>query len=318
MDKSVLIALLRYRISLFNIKFVVLCMLFLLGTKGFSQDIEPRRWTPLKLGTHILGAGYGNTSGKILFDPLLQAEDVTFNNSAIALQYIHPFKIGNKLARLDVLIPFSIAHWEGLLSGVPTTVNRNGFADPRIRLSVHLIGLHAMGPKEMREFLISHPIRTSFGASIAVSLPLGQYFEEKLLNLGQNQFIFRPQIGMVHYWGNWSYELTGSVFLYTKNTNFSEGKNKKKDAVFAMQTHLVKRFKSGMWASLSVGYGLGGQSIVNNQPNNDERADILGACSFGFVLTKKQTVNLSYIRTQTLKDIGADLNSFVLSWSALF
>ena len=296
----------------------VIGLLLILGNKGFAQDIEPRRWAALPLGIHILGVGYAHTNGKIFFDPLLQVEDASFNNDAFAIQYIHPFKIGSKLARLDVLIPFSIAHWEGLLEGVPTTFDGNGFADPRMRFSLNFIGLSAMGPKELQEYLMTKPKRTSIGASIAVTLPLGQYFDEKLLNLGQNRFIFRPQVGMVHHWRNWSYELTGSVFLYTNNNNFSKGKSRKQDAVFAMQTHLIRRFKSRMWASLSLGSGLGGQSIVNNRHNNDDRADILGACSFGFNLNKKQAIKLSYIRTETVNEVGADLNSFVMSWSTLF
>lgn len=287
-----------------------------MGSKSNAQDIEPRRWTPLPLGTHVISAGYGYTQGEIIFDPLLQVEDATVSINIIGLAYLRPFKLGNKLARLDVLMPLSTARWEGLLAGVSTTVKRNGFADPWIRLSVNVIGAQAMEPKEMQEYIGSHPVNTTVGVSIAVTLPLGQYFEEKLLNLGQNQFVLRPQVGIVHKWKSWSYELTGSVFLYTNNNNFSNGSSKKKDPVFAMQTHLIRRLKKN-WASLSAGYGLGGQSIVNKQPNDDNRGDILGALSFGFPLMKKQTLKFAYVRSQTLKNIGANTNSFALVWSAI-
>ena len=293
---------------------VIGCLL-LLGSSCFAQDIEPRRWSNIPLGTDILGVGYVHTNGKIFFDPLLQVQDAKFISNSFIVQYIKPFKIGSKSARIDVMIPYSIARWEGLLNGVSTTVNRNGIADPRIRLSLNFIGMSAMKPKEMIEFLKANPKRTSFGASLAVTLPLGQYFDEKLLNLGQNRFIFRPQIGMLHHWKNWSYELSGSVFLYSKNEDFSNGKTRKQNAVFAAQTHLIRSFKSKMWVSLSFGYGLTGQSFVNNEPNNDDRSDILGATSFGFALSKKQAIKLSYIRTETLNDIGANLNSILLSWS---
>ncbi len=287
----------------------------LLGSSCFAQDIEPRRWSNIPLGTDILGVGYVHTNGKIFFDPLLQVQDAKFTSNSFIVQYIKPFKIGSKSARLDVMIPYSIARWEGLLNGVSTTVNRNGIADPRIRISLNFIGMSAMKPKEMIEFLKTNPKRTSFGASLAITLPLGQYFDDKLLNLGQNRFVFRPQIGMLHHWKNWSYELSGSVFLYTKNEDFSNGKTRKQNAVFAAQTHLIRSFKSKMWVSLSFGYGLTGESFVNNEPNNDDRSDILGATSFGFALSKKQAIKLSYIRTETLNDIGANLNSILLSWS---
>jgi Putative MetA-pathway of phenol degradation len=310
-------AALWLRLSSEHLTMIFISLLLVVGSNSIAQDIEPRRWTPLPLGIHIVGVGYGYTQGEIFFDPLLQVEDATISINAFAAQYVRPFKLGKRLARLDVLIPYSTARWEGLLEGVPTTVKRNGFADPRIRISVNIVGPHAMGPKEMQEYLSSHPVNTTVGISFAATLPLGQYFEEKLLNLGQNRFILRPQIGIVHNWRGWSYELTGSVFLYTNNNNFSSGSSKKQDPVFAVQTHLIRRFKNKLWASLSVGYGLGGQSIVDRQPNNDDRGDVLGALSLGFPLMKKQTLKFTYVRSQTLKDIGSDTNSLVLVWSAI-
>lgn len=300
---------------------IVLVYLFLVLVgciKIYAQDIEPRRWTPLPLGIHVIGAGYGFTNGEIFFDPLLQAEDVTVKVNSFIVQYVQPFKLGNKLARLDVLLAYNTARWDGLLVGVPTTVKRNGFSDPRLRLSLNLVGPKAIGSKEMREYMKSHPTNTIVGISIAVTFPLGQYFDEKILNLGQNRFIFRPQIGMVHNWGNWSYELTGSVFLYTNNNNFTNGKTKKQDPLFALQTHLIRRFNPKVWASLSFGYGLGGQSIVNNQSNNDERSNLVGSLAFGYSLTKKQAIKVAFLRLKTLKDIGAETNTFVLAWSAVF
>jgi hypothetical protein len=297
---------------------VFLCFVALLAQRNFAQDIEPRRWTSLPLGTQIVGVAYGYTDGDIFFDPVLQAEDVTVSINAMAVQYVRPFKIGNKLSRLDVLVPYSTAKWKGLLAGVPTTVKRNGFADPRVRLSVNLVGPEAMKAPELREYMATHPVSTSIGVSLGITLPFGQYFEDKLLNLGQNRFVIRPQIGLVHKWGLWSYEFTGSVFIFTNNENFFNGVARKQDPVFAVQTHLIKRFKNRIWGSLSLGSGLGGQSIINKQPNDDERGDILGALSFGFPIMKNQTVKLALIRAQTLNDIGANTSSFALGWSVIF
>lgn len=301
-----------------RIAIVYIFLLLLYSNNLFAQDVEPRRWTPMPLGIHVLGVGYAYTNGDIFFDPLLQVEDVTVKVNSFIVQYVQPFKLGNKLARLDVSLPYSTARWDGLLVGVPTTVKRNGFSDPRLRFSLNLIGPNAIGPKEMMEYMSSHPVNTIVGVSLAITLPLGQYFDEKILNLGSNRFIFRPQIGMVHNWGNWSYELTGSVFFYTNNNNFANGKTKKQDPIFALQTHLIRRFNPKIWASLSFGYGLGGQSIVNNLSNNDERGNLLGSLAFGYSLTKKQALKVAFIRLDSLKDIGADTNTFVLAWSTVF
>ena len=89
-----------------------------------SQDVEPRCWNYLPLKTNVLAIGYANTSGDIIFDPLLQAEDVTVKVNTVVLNYVRPFKIGNKLARFDVLLPYTNATWKGLLSGEPAQIHR--------------------------------------------------------------------------------------------------------------------------------------------------------------------------------------------------
>ncbi len=302
----------------FGIGLFLLIALLFLGTKSFSQDVEPRRWTTLPVGIKILGAGYGYTSGEIFFDPVLQAEDVSVSVNTFIVQYVQPFKLGNRLARLDVNVPYNIAKWEGLVQGVPTAVHRNGFADPRLRLSVNFIGPKAMGPKELFEYFKTHPTYTTVGASIAVVLPLGQYFEEKLLNLGHNRFVFRPQIGMLHNWDDWSFELSGSAFIFSRNNDFFGGKQRKQKPIYAIQTHLIKKFESKLWASISAGYGSGGISIVNEVSNNDQRGNFLGSFAVGMPISKKQAVKIAYINGQTLKDVGANTNSFILAWSLVF
>ena len=45
---------------------VFLCFVALLAQRNFAQDIEPRRWTSLPLGTQIVGVAYGYTDGDII------------------------------------------------------------------------------------------------------------------------------------------------------------------------------------------------------------------------------------------------------------
>lgn len=299
-------------------KILLLAALLLMVGKVFSQDIEPRRWTPLPLGTQVIGSGYGFTDATIYFDPILQAEDVSMQLHAAVVSYVQPFRIGNKLARVDVTIPHIFARWNGLLSGKPTTLNRQGFADPRIRMSLNLIGPKAVAKKEMLAYMKANPVNTMLGVSLAVTVPIGQYAEDRLINLGYNRFVIRPQIGMVHSWRRWSFELTTSVFFFTTNTNFYNNQVKKQKPLFAIQSHLIHRFKNRMWISASLGLGSGAASTIDNVYRDDARGDILAALSFGLPITKTQAIKLSYLRTETYKAIGSDGNSLGLGWSLAF
>lgn len=289
-------------------------ILLLVLQSAFAQDVEPRRWTPIPLGTHILGAGYSYTSGTVLFDPLLEAEDVKMKAHSLAVTFAQPIKIGSKLGSISLLLPFSVADWDGFLSGVPAGINRTGFSDPRLRASVILVGPPAGNASEIRQYRLDNPTDTSLGVSVAITFPLGEYFEDKLINLGSNRFVFRPQVGMIHYWGQWSFELTGSVFLYTRNPDFFNNSKRDQRPTFALQSHLVKQFRKGAWISLGAGYGLGGESIINRQPNGDFRSNLLASASYSFMISQRQGLKLSYIRAEALEDIGSNTNNFLLAW----
>lgn len=304
--------------NLLTYKAACLLLLSMLSQSILSQDIEPRRWASMPLGTQVVGVGFSHVFGDIDFDPVLQAQDARVIVNSLALQYVRPFRIGTKQARVDVLIPFSFANWQGQLKDEERSISRTGFADPRLRLSINFIGPDAMTLKEMQEFMKENPVYTTVGASIAISFPFGQYFEDKLLNLGANTFVFRPQVGMTHNWGSWSYELSTSVFIYTNNNDFYIDKTKKQKPLFAMQTHLTKQFKHRIWTTLSFGYGLGGNSIVNRIRKDDERGNLLGGLSAGMPIFKKQAIKIAYGTTLTLKDVGANTNGFVVGWSTLF
>ena len=293
-------------------------VVFLLAQNSLSQDIEPRRWSPIPLGTNVIGAGYSYTSGDVFFDPLLQAENVKIRAHSLAVTFAHPIKIGNKLGSVSMLVPFSSADWDGLLSGQPTGINRTGFADPRLRASLLLAGPPAGNAQELRQYRLENPTDTSFGVSLAITFPFGEYFEDKLINLGSNRFVFRPQAGMIHYWGSWSFELTASVFLYTRNPEFFNDSDRVQRPTFAMQSHLVKQLRKGAWLSLSVGYGLGGESVVNRQPNGDFRANLLASASYSFLISKRQGLKLTYIRAEALQDIGSNTNNMLLAWFVSF
>ncbi len=283
-----------------------------------AQDIEPRRWTNLPLGIKAAGVGYAYSFGDVLFDPLLEVEDATVTAHTAIASFVYPFRIGKKFARLDVFIPFSNALWEGVLRGEAVSRNPIGLVDPRVRMSYHILGPPALNPKELKDYFSEHPVYTTLGVSLAINVPIGQYSDEYLINLGLNQFIFRPQIGVSHNWGLWSAEFDVSAYIFTKNVKFFNDGTKDQKPLFATQGHLIKRFNSGIWASLSAGYGVGGSSRINRLSKDDERSNLLNSASLGFPVGKRQSAKVAYIYSQTLTDVGANTNSLILAWSIIF
>ena len=114
---------------------------------------------------------------------------------------------GGKSAKFDVILPYSSFSANGLVSGQPREREMSGSGDPRFRFSINLFGAPALSVKEFANYQQDLII----GASLQVSAPLGQYDNSKLLNLGNNRWSFRPELGISKAWGPWTAEFAPSV-----------------------------------------------------------------------------------------------------------
>jgi hypothetical protein len=182
--------------------------------------------------------------------------------------------------------------------------------DPTFRLSVILAGAQPDPAAKSN---------TVVGAAVALIAPLGEYHQHFLINLGQNRWVFRPQVGFVHTRGRWSYEVTGSAFFFTDNDEFFGGVTREQDPLYSVQGHIIHEFpKRGYWTSLSVGYGGSGQSIIDANRIDDEKSLRLSALSFGMPLGDKQGLKFAYVRSRTNTLKGSDTDSLAIGWSLIF
>jgi hypothetical protein len=280
-----------------------------------AQDIEPRRWTHLPTGLNVIGVGLSNRSGDIGLDPVLLAEDVTFDLYGTGLSYVHSFNLAGKSARVDVLLPYASGRWEGLVDGVFTSVRRRGLADARVRFSMNLYGAPALNGKEYLEYRARNQTHTTIGTALAITMPTGDYNNQWLINLGSNRWIFRPQLGVLHQRKKWQFEMTGSVLIFGDNDDFWKGTERKQDPLWFLQGHVIYSFKPGLWASLSAGFAHGGKSTIADVPKLDDSRTPYMAASFGTSIGKKQGLKLAYIRIRTNINIGTDQDIFLLGWS---
>ena len=290
------------------------------GTVGIAiaQDIEPRRWTHMPTGTNVLGVGYVYTAGDLRFDPALRIENADVAMHSVLFSYNHYFGLFGQTARLDLLLPWQRGHWEGLLDGAPAAADREGFADPRLRFSINLVGAPALQGREFLDYVQEHQTSTTVGAAVAVRLPLGEYHEDRLINLGQNRYSIETQLGVLHTLAAWSFEVTGSAFVFTDNKEFFGGTTLEQEPLYAVQAHVVRSFAAGLWVSAGIAYGGAGESIVNGTGLGDQKENLLYGLSVGMPVGRSQSVRVGYIRGETFADVGMDSNSLLVSWSLRF
>ena len=294
---------------------VMLLAAFALPIQAKAQDLEPRRWGYLPSGLTIVGVGYAYTDSFVYFSPFWKITDTSAEINSFGVSAIYTFDMAGKSARISFLLPYVSGRWEGTVDNEYEIVKRHGFASPRLRLSVNLYGAPALKGAEYAQYRAQHATNTVVGASLSISAPLGQYDEDELINISANRWTVRPQIGMVHSQGPWSFELTGSMFLFSDNKNFVDNARLEQKTMYAAQAHVTYDFKPGLWVSLGTAYGARGRVYLDNQKTAFEVDNWLWAASFGFPIGKSQSVKLTWLSGRTQNDVGRDSDNLLLSWS---
>jgi hypothetical protein len=280
-----------------------------------AQDMEPRRWTHLPSGLNVAGAAVIATDGDITLDPVLGIDDGSFEMYTLASSYVRTFEWLGKSSRVDFRIPYGYGRWEGVRGGEAVSVRRHGLVDPNLRFSMNLYGAPPLNGQEFMQYRAQHPVTTTVGAALSVTLPLGEYYPERLINLGNNRYVIRPQLGVLHHRGPWQFEVTTSLSFYEDNDEFFGATQLEQDPLWFVQGHIIRSLARGMWASASTGFSYGGEAQIDDVPeHNDERTRYF-ALSFGMPLSRQHSVKITYVNADTNVLLGTSSDSLVLSWS---
>jgi hypothetical protein len=274
-----------------------------------AQELEPRALINSPQGRNfvLLAAGYAH--GNLLLDPAVPLEDGNANLGSFAAGYLRSISLFGLASKISVVIPFATGTWTAVLNGVDTSATRTGFGDPGLKLSVNFIGSPSL---RLREFA-SYRQSLVVGASVAVLVPLGQYYPDKLINLSSNRWTFAPRLGASQVLGKWIVEGYATGTFFTTNHDFFGGKTVSQDPLFDLQIHLIRLLNGPrFWAAGSYGYAWGGRSTIDGvekEPLKNERVSLV----LGLPLARAHTLKVAYIngfRTQ----LGADFDTIQIAW----
>lgn len=227
--------------------------------------MEPRNYASIPVGMNVLALSYAYSTGDIVADASSPIKDLELNSNNIGLGYLRSFGLFGKLCKVQVALPFIFLGGTAKLQGRDTSATRKGFADSKIKFVMNIIGTPALLPKDFVKFKEEFVL----GASLAVSVPTGQYYEDKLINLGSNRWGFKPEIGMSINKGPVYFELFTGVWLFTKNPVYMKANTVQQNPVFSIQGNISYLFPSKIWIALNSVFVNGGETKVNGIVKND-------------------------------------------------
>jgi hypothetical protein len=259
-----------------------------LATGARAQDIEPRSYSNAPVGVNFAIAGFAYTRDGVAFDSSLPITDVKLHTSNAVLGYARVIDFFGQSGKIDVVVPYTDLAGSADYGGSPLVRNIHGVGDPMARLSVNLYGAPSMGLREFTRYRQDLIV----GASLRVSIPWGQYDPARVVNLGGNRWIFRPELGVSKGLGAWTFEGKAAAVIYTVNDDFYGGKRREQDPVYAISGHAIHAFDSGSWASVDATYFAGGRSEVNGILSNDLQQNWRIGATYSMPVDRRNSIKL--------------------------
>ena len=279
----------------------------------FAQEIEPRAYTNVPAGLNAAAFAYSLSSGNILTDPTLPLQDLNVTTHIPTIIYLRTFNIFGKLGRAQVMIPYAFLAGDAKLAGIDTSGTRRGFADARIRLGVNIFGSPALSLKEFQRFQQT----TIFGASVVVSVPIGQYDNTKLINLGSNRWGIKPEIGFSHQHHRLYFEMYAGIWFSTKNLDFLQTLTLEQEPIFSFQWHVGYIFKSGIWLAIDGAHVNGGKTKIDGVYSDSFQRNWRLGGSLSVPLGRQHSIKVLY-HSGIWTRFGGDFDIFTLAYQYIW
>lgn len=225
-----------------------------------AQDLEPRRYVNIPVRQNFLRIAAGYSTGEVDISPGLALEDAELDMSAASLAYLRTMDIGGKASSFDAFLPYMCADGNALNQGVRESRSVCGAGDARIRFSYNFVGARAL---PLDEFIKAEKTIV-VGASVQVYLPIGQYDDDRILNIGANRWVIRPEVGLSIPAGKWNIEFSVGARFFQDNDEYLVDRTLSQDPLYNLQAHAVYDISPRQWLSLNGNYFVGGKTFVDD------------------------------------------------------
>ena len=288
------------------------CLLFLLlfaKTEVKAQDLDPRAYVRIPINGTILISGFSYSQGGVLTDPTLPLENLKANVEVASVGAGRTFGLFGRTAQAIAVLPYAWAQANATVKGEYESLTRAGLSDIRVRLSVLLFGGKALKRSEFSK----EKSNTVVGTSIMVTAPSGQYFSNKLINLGTSRWSFKPEVAFSQKIASrWMIDFYTGVWLFTTNSSFYPGNSvRKQDPLVAFQTHVSYNLNTLTWIAFDATFYTGGQSSVNGAHLHDQQENSRFGATIALPVGKRNSLKIAYSKGAIIR-VGADFSTVTL------
>lgn len=206
-------------------------------------------------GTHLAIFYYNHVAANELYANGSKAsDDANLQQNVGIFRGVYYTKLGPLTVNAQFLLPFADATLDGAAYG-NEEISASGLCDPILTSTIWFID----DPEN----------KTWLGFTPYIYVPIGDYDEDRALNMGQNRWQFRPEIGFAKGFKKWHVDLTASIALYEDNDDYLGNSNLEQDPEFHMEAHLTYKATDTFNTTVSWYHHREGETSIDGVSQNN-------------------------------------------------
>ena len=277
---------------------------------GEAQDLEPRVYLASPVGGNLVVVGATLSFGDVVVDPTAPVDDARARVGAIVAGYYRAFPLFGRSASLGGMFPLARGSAEGFVAGQPGRRDLLGAGDAQARLTVNLVGSPAMDVPTYAK----RGRRTNLGVSLIGTLPVGQYDQNRAINLGTNRWSVKPEVGLsVPVGKRWLLDTYVGTWFFADNAEYVFGV-REQAPLLTTQFHVSYNLSLLSWAAFDATFYAGGRVLVDGTQASDRQSNTRLGATLSVPITKRQSLKFAY-STGAWVRTGSDFRTLSAVWN---
>ncbi|MFG0417203.1 transporter [Pseudomonas sp. zjy_8] len=274
-----------------------------------TQADNARDWQNLPTDLNMIFGYYNLIDTNTPIDTSLPIDGLSLNADLYILRYARSFGIDGRNSAIQVLQPYAdVSASFDDARFFDGTKHNGGLGDVQLVFVHNVFG----GPALTQEAFATWQPETFLTGALWVTAPTGDYDKKRIINIGANRWVFKPEMAFGTPIGPTWLEVNAYVSLYGDNDDYLDDNTLEQKPLYAVEGHYSYSFNRALWASFDATYNKGGETRVNgvNQDNQQENT-LLGA-SLGFMLSPQFGGLIAYSDTVSERTGSPDVNTWTL------
>lgn len=278
----------------------------ILPCAGYADNA--RDWQNVPDDIDILFGYYSNINSNTSIDSSLPVDNASVDADLYILRYARSFNLQGHTAGIQLMQP--VANIRASLDGSTfngDTHTNNGIGDFQLALVYNIFGAPALNSQEFRLWTPEMFLTTA----LWITAPTGDYDKHKLLNIGANRWVMKPELAFGYPIGPFWIEINPMVSFYQDNDEYLGSHHLAQRPLYTAEGHLSLTVNQTMWISLDSTFSKGGETRIDGSLQNNKQQNVLLGASLGFMLSPQFGGAVAYTDTTQEESGSPDISTWM-------